>query len=139
MRIVLVIAIVVTAAGLAWLMERRRASRTKPVATTAAVPPQIDRTDFVRPEAEWLVVLFSSEACESCAAMAQRIAALASDAVAVVDVEYSRSRSIHEKYGIDAVPVLGVYDRAGVARATFVGTTDTATLIDTIHNLRSVP
>lgn len=139
MRVALVILIVVIAAVVAWFMERRRSSRALPVTTAAVVPPQIDRDDFERPEAEWLVLLFSSDACESCAAMADRLAPLASDAVAVAEAEYGSDRSIHEKYGIDAVPAVGFYDRAGVARATFTGTTDSATLWETLHDLRSNP
>lgn len=135
-RVLLVGAIVVAAAILAWVLERRRVAASKPVRTAAPVPSQIDRTDFARPGAEWLVLLFSSDACESCAAMAARISPLENDVVAVDQAEYAQRPEIHDKYGIESVPVLGFYDRDGVARETFVGSVDSTTLWASLGRLR---
>ena len=41
--------------------------------------------------------------------------------VAVMDVEYSTTRALHEKYSIDAVPTVVIADSHGVAVATFLG------------------
>jgi hypothetical protein len=41
--------------------------------------------------------------------------------VAVVDVEYSTSASLHRRYNVDAVPIAIVADHAGVVRASFIG------------------
>jgi hypothetical protein len=122
LRVALVVAILAAASAAAALLERRRATR-RPVTARAAVPQQVDRADFARPDAPWLVVLFSSSACESCASMATRLAPLASPTTAVDDVEFTARRDVHEKYGIDAVPVVGVYDADGVVHAEFVGPT----------------
>ena len=51
-------------------------------------PAQLDRADFPRPEAPWLVVLFTSSNCDSCAGLYDKAAALESDEVAVTEVEY---------------------------------------------------
>jgi hypothetical protein len=49
------------------------------------------------------------------------VAALASASVAVDDVEVSVRRDVHERYAIDAVPIVCVSDRDGVVRASFIG------------------
>ena len=42
----------------AWTLQRRRPADA-PVRTGYAVPTQVARADFVRPEAPWLVVVFT--------------------------------------------------------------------------------
>ena len=53
--------------------------------------------------------------------MVAKAEVLASDDVAVDEVEYRRGRDVHERYRIDAVPLVRVADAAGVVRASFLG------------------
>jgi len=85
------------------------------------VPRQLFRADFPNPDAPWLVALFSSRTCDSCAAMREKVMALASPEVAVCDLEYSATRSLHERYEVSGVPMVLVADADGVVRRSFVG------------------
>lgn len=136
LRVLLVVGIVIAAVIAAWALERNRASRSAPVTTAAPIPGQVDRNDFARPGADWLLVMFSSAACESCSAMADRIAPLAAPDLAVDDVDFAERPALHEKYGIEAVPVVGLFDSVGVAHARFVGPTPAAELWSAIARAR---
>lgn len=111
--------LVVLAVVVAVLLERRRPDA--PTAPRWAVPAQLDRADFARPDAPWLVAVFTSATCDTCAGTAAKAAVLASDDVAVDEVEVGARGEVHRRYGIDAVPLLVVADSAGVVRASFVG------------------
>jgi hypothetical protein len=110
-------------AGLvAWWLDRRQSARPAgPVRTGHAVPHQLDRSDFARPEAPWLVVVFSSASCNTCAAMITKAAVVESPPVAFAECQYPRDQALHERYHIDAVPTTVIADDAGVVRAAFVG------------------
>jgi hypothetical protein len=98
--------------------RRRPDAPTQP---TGVVPTQLDRADFDRPDAPWLVAVFSSATCQSCADVGAKAAVLASDEVTVSDVEFGAARSIHERYGIDAVPLVVIADADGVVHRHFLG------------------
>jgi thioredoxin-related protein len=134
-RVALVAGIVIAAGLVAALLERRRVRRPAPAPVSESAPRQVDRADFARPTASWLVLLFSSQSCESCAAMAERIVPLESDAVAVDEVDYAGRRDLHEKYRIEAVPVVGVYDALGVARFRFAGPVPAEHIWSAVHAL----
>jgi hypothetical protein len=115
--LVLAGAAVAVAAGL-----RRRHRADGPTQGPAwAAPAQLDRRDFERPDVEWLVVVFSSATCESCAAMIDKARVLASDQVVVTEVEAAARPELHRRYRIEAVPITVLADRAGVVRASFIG------------------
>ena len=127
--------LVALAVVVAFLLERRRPDA--PTAPRWAVPSQLDRADFARPEAPWLVAVFTSSTCDACADAAAKAAVLASDDVAVDEVEVSARRDVHRRYGIDAVPLVTVADAAGVVRASFVGTPSATDLWATVADLRA--
>ncbi|HEX7094825.1 MAG TPA: hypothetical protein VF183_03015 [Acidimicrobiales bacterium] len=118
-RLLVVAAVVVVAVAIAFVLQRRRPDA--PVRTGFSVPDQIDRNDFVRPEAPWLVAVFTSATCATCADVWSKAQVLASDDVAVQELEYVRDRALHDRYQIDAVPALVVADRFGVVRRSFIG------------------
>lgn len=112
--------LVALAVVVAVLLERR-GRPDAPSTPRWAVPSQLDRSDFARPEAPWLVSVFTSATCDACAGTAAKAAVLASDDVAVDVVEVGARGDVHRRYGIDAVPLVVVADAAGVVRASFVG------------------
>jgi hypothetical protein len=118
-NLVIVIAVVACAAGAAIIGRRRRPQA--PTQPRMQVPSQIDRNDFAAPDTDWLVAVFSSATCHTCADVVRKARALASRDVVVHDVEYSAARDLHARYDIDAVPVVLIVDRDGVVRANFMG------------------
>lgn len=117
----LVAALVLAVAVAIGLVLRRRQQVDAPTQPSHLVPAQLDRTDFDRADAPWLVAVFSSGTCHTCADVVRKARVLASADVAVVDVEYGGARELHRKYAIEAVPIVAVADRDGVVRAGFAG------------------
>jgi hypothetical protein len=140
-RELLVVALGAAAVAIAYVISRRSAPPA-PTRTGWTVPDQLDRADFARPDAEWLVVLFGSATCDACRGTWEKVALVASDAVAVQDVSFPAERALHERYRIDAVPLVVVADAAGVVRSSFVGPPSAADLWASLAELRepgSVP
>lgn len=104
--------------------------------TGYTVPDQLDRADFERPDAPWLVVEFSSRTCLSCADTWEKVKVLESDEVAVQDVAHQDRKDLHDRYGIEAVPVVLVADREGVVQKSFVGPPSAADLWAALAELR---
>ncbi len=138
--IIAVVLVAVAVAAAAWLQRKRPDAPTQPTSWT--VPSQLDRDDFSRPTAPWLVVVFTSATCDSCAGVRDKVALLESGAVATQEVEAVADKALQERYGIDAVPTLVIADEQGVVRASFIGTVTAADLWATMADLRepgSVP
>lgn len=114
-------AVVVAAAVVVGLVLRRRRTTSAPTQPSLAVPAQLDRADFPHPEVPWLVVVFSSATCHSCADVVRKAQVLASPHVAVVEVEFSAMPALHRKYDVQAVPIVAVADREGVVHRGFAG------------------
>jgi hypothetical protein len=133
----LVVAVVLLAVAVAVAaVVRRRSTPQAPTRTGYTVPDQLDRADFDRPEAPWLVVEFSSSSCLSCAGTWEKVAILESAEVAVQDVSHQDRRDLHDRYEIDAVPVVLVADADGVVRTSFVGPPSAADLWAAVAGLR---
>jgi hypothetical protein len=115
--------VVALAAVVAVVVERRRRPDAPAQGSSRAwpVPTQLDRRDFDRPEAPWLVAIFTSATCESCAQAMTKARPLASEAVAVQEVEVTARADLHDRYSVKAVPTTVVADAEGVVRASFVG------------------
>jgi hypothetical protein len=136
LRVIVAFALFALLAALAWWLERRR--RTEgPTQTSGVVPGQLDRTDFARPEAPWLVVLFTSSTCDSCAGLYDKAAALESDEVAVTEVEYFAHRDLHARYHVDAAPMTLITDAQGVVRGSFLGAFAAPELWTAVAELRA--
>lgn len=138
MILVLVITVVVAAVaiGAALVIQRRTHVDAPTQPESYEVPAMLDRADFDRPDAPWLVVVFSSSTCLSCQDAWQKVQLLESDTVAVQDVEVLEHKELHERYGIDAVPMIVVADDEGVTRASFVGVPTAADLWAALAELR---
>jgi hypothetical protein len=103
----------------AWFQRRRPGAA--PVVERHHVPTAVDRADFVRPDAAWLVAVFTSATCGTCAATWEVARQLESSSVATQEVEVSADAALHERYGIDAVPTTVVCDGGGGVVRSFLG------------------
>ena len=131
----LVLVLVAVAIGVAVVVERRRRPAV-PTNVGHTLPDHLDRRDFRRPEAPWLVAVFTSATCSTCAGVWDKVRLLASDDVAVHEVEVGAARDLHERYRITAVPALVVADRDGAVRASFLGPVTATDLWATVAELR---
>ena len=141
MQVLIVVVLGGAAACVAALLRRRGADAPEQGAEWA-VPVQLDRKDFVRPDAEWLVVVFSSATCLACQGTWEKAKHLESDQVAVQEVEAIADKALHDRYQVDAVPLVVVADRGGVVRRSFVGPPTATDLWAALAELRepgSVP
>ena len=119
-----VIAIVIVAVvGVIALVARRRRPSDVPTQRQYSVPQQLDRADFARPDADWLVAVFTSSTCDVCAGVLHKARVLEAPDVAVADVEYTAHRDLHDRYRIDAVPTVVICGPDGATRASFLGPT----------------
>ena len=135
-RLVIAVVILAVAGAIAWWLDHRR-TVAPPSQGRAVAPQQLDRNDFPRPDASWLVVLFTSRHCDSCAGLVEKALPLASDDVGVVEVEYTLQPELHARYGIDAAPITVLVDRDGVTRGAFIGAYSAPELWSTLAELRN--
>jgi hypothetical protein len=133
-RLFIAAVVIVLAVVAARLVDRRRSD--PPARDAYPVPAQLDRRDFPRPDAPWIVVLFSSRTCDSCEPMAAKVAALESDTVVTCDIEAADERDLHRRYQIEGVPMVVVADAQGVVRAGFVGTVSASELAGALADAR---
>ena len=89
-----------------------------------SIPGHLSREDFNFLNEPWLVVIFSSESCETCKPVVTEGMKLASLGVAIQEVTAETNKSLHEKYDIDAVPMLLLVDKFGVVRSSYLGPSD---------------
>jgi hypothetical protein len=134
-RLALVVLLVVVAIVVAVVVERRRRPPA-PTNVTHTLPTQLDRGDFAQPDAPWLVAVFTSATCSTCAGVWSKAQMLASEAVAVQEVEVTAARAVHDRYGITAVPAVVIADGTGAVRATFLGPVTATDLWATVAELR---
>lgn len=117
-RIVAVVAVIALATAVSL---RRRRTPQAPTQPRGVVPAQLDRRDFEALQSPWLVAAFTSSTCSTCGDVMRKATVLASKDVAVQEVEFTRDRSLHDRYGIDAVPALVIADAQGVVRFGHLG------------------
>ena len=135
-RLVVAIIVVAFAAAVAQIVKRRR-SADPPTQGKRDLPAQIDRSDFELPMAPWLVAVFSSDSCSTCADVIRKADVLRSSDVAVQVASYQDRRDLHNRYVIDAVPCLVIADSEGVVQAGFLGQMTATDLWAAIAELRS--
>jgi hypothetical protein len=133
-RALIALALVGVAIVVALVIERRRPA--PPTQPTWAVPSQLDRDDFARPDAPWLVAVFTSATCDTCKGVVAKARPLESPELAVVEVEAVEQRDVHRRYGIDAVPLLLVADAEGVVRGSLVGPASAAEIWTAVNDVR---
>ena len=133
-RLLLLVLVAATAGTLAHLVQRRRPNA--PVRTGWSVPQQLARRDFDRPDAPWLVAVFTSAACDTCGSVVEVARPLESQAVAFQEVEAGERRDLHDRYAVDAVPMVLLVDGVGVVRDHHLGPVSAAHLWGSLAELR---
>lgn len=119
-RLLIALTIVGVAAVVAQVISRRR-RLDPPTQPRRELPTQLDRADFDGVAVPWLVAVFSSASCSTCADVIAKAEVLRSHDVMVVNVPFQTAPGVHERYAIDAVPCLVIADSEGVVQAGFLG------------------
>jgi len=119
------------------LVAHRRRRPAPPPRDAYPVPAQLDRADFPRPDAPWLVAYFWSRTCDSCEGMGEKVAVLESSEVATCALEAVDHRALHRRYEIAAIPMVLVVDADGVVRRSFVGAVSATDLWAALAEARS--
>lgn len=135
-RVVLVVVVAVVAVVVAAVVQRRQRPPA-PTPTGHDTPDHLDRADFARPEAPWLVAVFTSATCSSCAGVWEKARLLDADEVVAQELEVTAEADLHRKYAIGAVPATLVVDREGVVQARFLGPVTATDLWATLAELRA--
>lgn len=118
-QVLLVLVAMSVAMGVAVVLRRRRPDA--PTQVAHVVPTQLDRADFDEPSMPWIVAVFTSATCGTCADVANKAAVLASSQVVVQRIDYTVDPALHQRYRIEAVPLLVIADQDGLVRRGFVG------------------
>ena len=133
-RTLITLGVIVGALAVAWLYRRIRPS--SPTAPTYSVPAQLERWDFAQPNTDWLLAVFTSKTCSTCATVIEAAEELADDTLAVQEVEHRRHGELHRRYAVDAVPLAVVADRTGAVCASLAGPATSAELSALIASVR---
>lgn len=134
-RVALVVVLALVAVVAAVVIQRRQRP-AQPTPTGYNVPDHVDRADFDRPQAAWLVAVFTSSTCSTCAGVWDKARLLDSGEVVTQEIEVSARRDLHGKYTIDGVPATVVVDAQGTVRASFLGPVTATDLWATLAELR---
>jgi hypothetical protein len=130
------VAVAVVAGLVAWRLRADRAPAPPP-RDAYPVPRQLRRGDFPRPDASWLVAYFSSATCASCQGLGPKVAVLESADVAVCELSFEDARALHDRYQVEAIPMILVVDSDGVVQRAFVGATSATDLWAAVAEVRS--
>lgn len=136
MTTLIVVAVVVAVGVIVGMLAQQR---RPPVETTRSYDPpmQLHRSDFAGTDRPWLVVIFSSATCSSCAEVVSKALVLSSDEVEVQEVEVGAAGDLHRRYGIEGVPMTVIADHQGAVRRAFVGPVTATDLWAAMAELRS--
>jgi len=133
-RVLIAGGLVLLASVVAFVLNRRRPA--PPTQSKVPIPAQLDRADFPGPERPWLVVVWTSATCESCARATAKARLLESDQVAYAELPWQEHKDLHSRYGIEDVPLVLVADAAGVVQVSFVGTPNFTDLVGAVAEAR---
>ena len=135
LRLAIAAAIAIAAALVAFRLRRGRPEA--PPRDAYPIPRQLDRADFPRRDARWLVAYFSSTSCAGCQGLGDKVEVLESPQVATVDCSFEDQRDLHERYDISAIPMILIADHEGVVHRAFVGATSATDLWAAVAEVRA--
>jgi hypothetical protein len=118
-QLIVVVAAMSVALAVALILKKRQSDA--PTQAGFEIPIQLDRNDFENPQTPWLVAVFTSATCHTCADVATKAEVLLSSEVAVQRIDYTVNPDLHKRYRIDAVPLLVIADALGVVHKGFIG------------------
>ncbi|MCX6511086.1 MAG: hypothetical protein NT081_09800 [Actinobacteria bacterium] len=121
-RFLIALVLVGIAVVVAVVLQRRKPA--PPADSDWNIPVQLDRRDFLRPGAPWLVAVFTSSTCDACSGVwskAVHLDAGPDGPVCVQELETIADAEIHRRYGIDAVPLVLIADADGIVQRHFLG------------------
>ena len=104
-----------------------------------SIPGHLSREDFGFTNEPWLVVIFSSESCETCKPLVAESMKLSSLGIAIQEIAVETNKDLYEKYSIDAVPMLLLVDKFGVVRSSHLGPTNSEEVRNSIQTVLSNP
>jgi hypothetical protein len=133
-RVIVAGGLIVVAAVVAVVLNRRRPQ--PPTQEKVPVPAQLDRRDFPEPDRPWLLVVWTSRTCASCAQATAKAKLLEGPAVGYVEVPWQERKDLHDRYGIEDVPLIVLADHEGVVQVSFVGTPEFADLASAVAEAR---
>ncbi|MEC9034499.1 MAG: hypothetical protein VYC89_03765 [Actinomycetota bacterium] len=116
----------------------QRGSSDAPVRTGWSIPDQVNRKDFLSPDIPWLVAVFTSSSCDTCSEVISKAVPLASSQVVVHEVEAKKDKDLHDRYKIEAVPLVALIDTQGVVRSHFLGPVSSSDLWSSLAELREL-
>lgn len=134
-QLAIVVLIVVVTIGVA-VASRRVGGEAAPTPSGFTVPGRVARDDFEHPNRPWLVAVFTSATCDSCAGVVERATPLDSDEVVVAAVSVQDQADTHTRYRIDGVPTTIIADRDGTVVDSFLGPVQTIELWDAVAAAR---
>ncbi len=88
------------------------------------------------------MTVFASSTCLACRGTWEKAELLRSDVVAVQELDSIEAKHLHDRYGVDAVPMVLIADATGAVRRSFVGEPTATDLWAALAELRepgSVP
>ena len=135
-RFYLLVLVAFFAGFLAYIIQRRASDA--PVRTGWSIPDQVNRKDFLSPEIPWLVAVFTSSSCDTCSEVVSKTVPLASSQVVVHEVEAKKDKDLHDRYKIEAVPLVALIDTKGVVRSHFLGPVSSSDLWSSLAELREL-
>tara|TARA_B100000131_G_C17938033_1_gene541158 strand:+ start:429 stop:836 length:408 start_codon:yes stop_codon:yes gene_type:complete len=117
----------------AYLINNRRTD--SPSVPRSSLPIQIDRCDFEIPEKKWLLVFFSSESCASCKKVRELLSDLQTGLIHIQEVNFPEGKTLHNRYGIESVPIVLIADSEGVVIWSYAGVPPKELISDVIAAL----
>ena len=131
---VIVLVLLSSAASLTAVLLRKLNKRNF-LTSGWSIPGHLSREDFRFTNEPWLVVIFSSESCETCKPLVAESMKLSSLGIAIQEIAVETNKDLHEKYGIDAVPMLLLVDKFGVVRSSHLGPTNSEEVRNSIQTV----
>ena len=131
--ILLVLSLGSFATLVAYLVNNRRAD--SPSVPKSSLPVQIDRGDFEEPHGKWLLIFFSSDTCNSCNNVRSLINDLTVDSFHIQEIEFPKRKDLHQRYGINSVPIVLIANEEGVVIWSFAGVPPSDLISDVVSSL----
>ncbi len=119
LRLGLLVALSVLAAGVALLLQRRRSE--PPSSPSYRAIAEVDRNEFAGPGSPLLVAMFGSTSCNTCPQVWEVIAKVRRPDVVTERIDVQTDPGRHKRYRIDGVPTTIVANADGTVRRTMFG------------------